>query len=268
MNVRLARALVAATPLVVSLTGCEWFTDFKRQPSLSTWEPTHCDARLDNCNDRIPSRGNPQYSVPIYGTFRAGFEVSYRPLPAVIDSMSGIQNPVPMSAASLATGHKYFAINCAVCHGDRGMGDGPATKYGMPGINLTTDLTKNRTDGYIYGMIRNGRGAMPTYNRIEEMNRWDVVNYVRALQGKANVAVAVGPLAPPGVTGRWVPGATIDAPTRPAPFVPPTVGSARSWYPNGSPLVNVRGSRIGPPLPDSNVYRTGIPQGAPEGMRQ
>ena len=31
-------------------------------------------------------------------------------------------------------------------------------------------------------MIRNGRGTMPTYNRIEEMERWDVVNYVRGLQ--------------------------------------------------------------------------------------
>ena len=43
---------------------------------------------------------------------------------------------------------------------------------------------KGRTDGYIFGMIRNGRGLMPPYNRIEEMDRWDVVNYVRALQGK------------------------------------------------------------------------------------
>ena len=40
-----------------------------------------------------------------------------------------------------------------------------------------------RTDGYILGMIRNGRGLMPSYNRIEELDRWDVVNYVRGLQG-------------------------------------------------------------------------------------
>ncbi|MGI8508696.1 MAG: c-type cytochrome [Gemmatimonadaceae bacterium] len=267
MNARTICALLTAAPLALSLTGCEWFTDFKRQPSLSTWEPTHCDARLDVCNDKLPSRGNPLYSVSVYGTARAGFETSYNPLPAVIDSMSNIPNPTPISAASLANGHKYFAINCAVCHGDRGMGDGPATKYGMIGINLTADLTKRRTDGYIFGMIRNGRGAMPTYNRIEEMDRWDVVNYVRALQGTAAMPVGVGPLAVPGVTGRWVPGATLDAPTRPAPFVPPAQGSARAWYPNGgsAPQSDPRAPRVGPPLPDSNVYKTGIPKVNSEG---
>lgn len=270
MNARAIRSLMTIAPLALSLTACEWFSDFRRQPSLSTWEPTHCDARLDACNEKIPSRGNPLYSVSVYGTARAGFETSYQPLPAVIDSMSGIRSPTPATAASLANGHKYFAINCAVCHGDRGMGDGPATRYGMPGINLTMDLTKSRTDGYIYGMIRNGRGAMPTYNRIEEMDRWDVVNYVRALQGTVSIPVGVGPLAVPGVTGRWVPGATVTAPTRPAPFLPPARGSAAAWYPNGAsaPQSNPRAPRVGPPLPDSNVYKTGIPIGTSEGTKR
>jgi mono/diheme cytochrome c family protein len=45
-------------------------------------------------------------------------------------------------------------------------------------------------------MIRNGRGTMPTYNRIEERDRWDVVNYVRALQGKVTgIPFERGPLA-------------------------------------------------------------------------
>jgi hypothetical protein len=83
------------------------------------------------------------------------------------------------------------------------------------------DLTKGRSDGYIFGMIRNGRGLMPPYNRIEEMDRWDVVNYVRALQGVIGKTVAVGPLAPPGVTGDKVPGPTRMGPTEPAPFFNP-----------------------------------------------
>ncbi|HVD61389.1 MAG TPA: c-type cytochrome [Gemmatimonadaceae bacterium] len=166
-----------------------------------------------------PSRGNPQMSVPITGMAVAGFQVSYSPLPATIDSMAAIANPHPASAASLQNGRKYFAINCAPCHGDKGMGDGTATKYGMPGINLITDVTRGRTDGYIFGMIRNGRGLMPPYNRIEEPDRWDVVNYLRALQGGG--AVESGPLAAPGVTGDKLPGATRTAPTRGAPFVGP-----------------------------------------------
>ena len=195
--------------ICVALTSCEWFTDFKRQPSLWTWEPVK--------DSLTPSRGNPQMSVPVTGMAVAGFQVSYSALPGTIDSMAPIPNPHAVSPASLANGRMYYSINCAVCHGDTGMGDGPATKYGMPGINLTTDVTKARTDGYIFGMIRNGRGLMPPYNRIEEPDRWDVVNYLRALQGRGG-PVPTGALAAPGVTGDKLPGYTRTAPTRPAPF--------------------------------------------------
>jgi mono/diheme cytochrome c family protein len=201
--------------IVLSASGCEWFTDFKRQPSLATWEVRSAKDSLS------PSRGAPQYSVPITGSAVAGYEVSYTALPGTIDSMAAIPNPTPVSEASLVNGRKYFQINCSVCHGEKGLGDGPATKFGMPGINLTGDVTKARADGYIFGMIRNGRGLMPPYNRIEEMDRWDVVNYVRGLQGKG-APVPTGPLAAPGVTGDKVPGFTKSAPTRMPPFIRPS----------------------------------------------
>ena len=92
---------------------------------------------------------------------------------------------------------------------NEGKGDGRAVKYGMVPMPLVTDVTKARSDGYLFAIMRNGRGAMPPYYRIEEPERWDVVNYVRALQGVATgVAFETGPLALPGVTGDKVPGAT------------------------------------------------------------
>jgi mono/diheme cytochrome c family protein len=206
------RVTLLIAPLIVGMSGCEWFTDFKRQPTLATWEPVK--------DTLTPSRGNPQYSVPVNGMAVAGIQVSYGAFPATIDSIAAIAvNPTPMSEASLKNGRKYFQVNCEPCHGDKGMGDGPATKFGMPGINLMTDVTKGRPDGYIFGMIRNGRGLMPSYNRIEEPDRWDIVNYLRGLQGKAQVET--GPLAAPGVTGDKLYGFTRTAPTRPAPFVDP-----------------------------------------------
>ena len=210
MNAKL-RTLALVLPL--TLTACEWFTDFKRQPSIWTWEQVK--------DSTVASRGNPQFSVPTTGTAVAGYQVSYGAFPATIDSLASIQNPTPVSDASLANGRKYFQINCAVCHGDKAMGDGMATRYGMPGINLTSDITKARTDGYIFGMIRNGRGLMPPYNRIEEPDRWDIVNYLRALQGVNGRTVETGPLAAPGVTGDKVPGPSRFGPTRPAPFYNP-----------------------------------------------
>lgn len=208
------RVLLLLAPAILGVSGCEWFTDFKRQPSLWTWEPVK--------DTLTPSRGNPQMSVPVTGMAVAGFQVSYSPFPATIDSMAAIPNTHPASPASLLNGRKYYSINCAVCHGDAGMGDGPATKYGMPGINIVNDVTRGRTDGYIFGMIRNGRGLMPSYNRIEEPDRWDVVNYLRALQGRGTGGqVETGPLAAPGVTGDKLPGFTRTAPTRSPPFRAP-----------------------------------------------
>ena len=210
MLLRRARAALAGVFVLFTSASCEWFTDFKRQPSLWTWEPVK--------DSLTPSRGNPMYSVPTTGMTVAAFQVSHGQFPATIDSMAGIPNPTPVSDASLLNGRKYFQINCSVCHGDAGMGDGPATKLGMPGISLVTDITKGRTDGYIFGMIRNGRGLMPSYNRIEDPDRWDVVNYLRGLQGMAGKQVETGPLAAPGVTGDKLPGVTRTAPTRPSRF--------------------------------------------------
>ncbi len=228
------RALVLLAPVLLAATGCEWFTDFKRQPSLWTWEPVK--------DSLTPSRGNPQMSVPVTGMAVAGFQVSYAPLPGTIDSMASIPNPTVISEASLHNGRMYYQINCAVCHGDTGNGDGPASKLGVPGISVVTDITKRRTDGYIFGMMRNGRGLMPSYNRIEEPDRWDVVNYIRGLQGTAGSQVATGPLAAPGVTGDKLPGVSRTAPNRPSPFTDAT-GKVRG--PSTTPRPSA------PPAPDS-----------------
>jgi mono/diheme cytochrome c family protein len=204
--------------LAPSLSACSWFTDFKDQPRLEPWE---------SVSDSVPPRGNPQNSVPVQGSLVPGFVVSRQPLPAAIDSMSTLVNPVPGDARSLDNGRKLYQINCAVCHGANGAGAGPAVRYGMAGIALINDRGRGLSDGYIWGMIRNGRGLMPSYNRVEELERWDVVHYVRGLQGRYPVDTT---MAPPGVTGNALPAASVTAPTRPAPFfnaVRMTTGAAQ-----------------------------------------
>jgi mono/diheme cytochrome c family protein len=209
--------LVALVAIPLSLGACEWFSDFKQQPRIDPWEVASMDSTVPD-SMRIP-RASPLGSVPMRGAGVPSFVVSYAGLPGTIDSMSSLLNPTPASPASLTNGRKYYQINCATCHGDTGAGDGPMTKFsGAFRISLLSESALSRSDGYIYGMIRNGRGLMPTYNRVEHMDRWDVVNYVRGLQGKLGTRVETGPLGVPGQTGQTVPGFTETAPTRPAPF--------------------------------------------------
>jgi mono/diheme cytochrome c family protein len=165
--------------------------------------------------------------------------------------MAGLANPIAADARSLDNGRKLYQINCAVCHGATGSGVGPAVRYGMAGIALVNDRVRGLTDGYIWGMIRNGRGLMPPYNRIEELERWDVVNYVRGLQGRYQVDTT---MALPGVTGAALPGASLSAPTRPAPYfnavraVP--AGASGTARPGATPPADTGGR---PPVGDTTA---------------
>lgn len=103
------------------------------------------------------------------------------------------RNPFEVDSAFLALGQVMYDRHCMVCHGTAGMGDGPIVqrdpaeaKYALPVRNLTDATAAGRTDGYIYGVIRVGRGLMPAYGaRTTHRERWAIVEYVRQLQTAA-----------------------------------------------------------------------------------
>jgi mono/diheme cytochrome c family protein len=218
-NVRRLAAL--ALPLLLgACTQEEWLTDMKQQPSVGTWQYFSTDTAHA---DTTPFRGNPQGSVPTTGIAVASWQVSYTAMPATVDSMSSLENPVPADARSLENGHKLYQINCAVCHGDLGDANGtmkqlnPAYGFALP---LNGAATAARTDGYLFGLLRNGRGLMPSQNRIPEAMRWDVINYIRGLQGR--YPVATGAVGFPGETGTKLPGFTAVGPTVPSAYLKPS----------------------------------------------
>ena len=214
VNMIARRLALVALPL--ALGACDWFTDFKQQPSVGTWQEFNDSTALKGF------RGQPSHSVGTNGTLAPGYGVSYQQLPQTIDSLAGIQNPTKPDARSLLNGRKYFTINCAVCHGVAGDAKSTlaAINYGFA-PSLLTDQAKGRSDGYVWGMMRNGRGIMPSANRIEEAERWDVVNYVRGLQGR--YPVDTGAVGRPGETGEKLPGYTKLGPTVPSAYFHPNV---------------------------------------------
>ena len=94
-------------------------------------------------------------------------------------------SPVPSTEESLANGKKMYETFCYVCHGTEGYGDGPVIQRGFYPLNLTAPGVVGRTDGYLYAYIRyGGKVMMPSYREsITSESAWDVVNYVRKLQG-------------------------------------------------------------------------------------
>lgn len=97
--------------------------------------------------------------------------------------------PVEVTPALLERGQQRFNINCAVCHGQTGSGNGVTSKYGLNGIaNYHDDKYLKYPDGRIFDVVTNGYNTMMGYGaNIAVADRWAIVAYVRALQRAQNV---------------------------------------------------------------------------------
>jgi mono/diheme cytochrome c family protein len=103
------------------------------------------------------------------------------------DAAATIPNPVPATAESIARGELLYRMNCMVCHGEQGLGDGPVGReFEDPTpVNLNEDYTQDQMDGQLFFTITRGRVAMPFYrDALSQQERWDVINYLRAEFGK------------------------------------------------------------------------------------
>jgi mono/diheme cytochrome c family protein len=104
-----------------------------------------------------------------------------------------LESPLPavLSEDALARGEELFGQFCLPCHGPAGLGDGsvvgPNQIPALPTLNLMSQRARNYSDGYVWGMIANGRGLMPTYKRIPVDERWLVVAWLRDLQARTPV---------------------------------------------------------------------------------
>lgn len=93
-------------------------------------------------------------------------------------------NPLQATPENLAAGKSLYATNCAPCHGEGGRGDGTVVHLlKTKPKDLITGTSKDLPDGYLYGTIRDGGIAMPSYgDALSVHERWQVVTFVRALQ--------------------------------------------------------------------------------------
>jgi mono/diheme cytochrome c family protein len=96
-------------------------------------------------------------------------------------------NPVKSTPESIALAKKWWTLDCAMCHGKDGDGKGETAKdMKLTLADFTDSATlKDRTDGEIFYIIKNGHEDMPAEGqRIKPEENWDLVNYVRSLAKK------------------------------------------------------------------------------------
>jgi mono/diheme cytochrome c family protein len=96
-------------------------------------------------------------------------------------------NPVKSTPESLARAKKWWTLDCVMCHGKNGNGKGEtAMDMKLKIADFTDPATlKDRTDGEIFYIIKNGHEDMPPEGqRVKTEENWDLVNYVRSLAKK------------------------------------------------------------------------------------
>ncbi len=160
-------SLALSAILVLAASGAHafpWSKDMRRTPAIWPQSPPGGAARIP-MDSVVSTQGKHDQKLNL-------------------ELATKMPNLMPRSTESEARGQATFERYCYPCHGMKGQGDGLVGRLvGAP--NLTLELTQGRSDGYIYFYIRHGGILMPSYGYgVQPKDAWDVVNYVRKLQGK------------------------------------------------------------------------------------
>ena len=86
------------------------------------------------------------------------------------------KNPLADRPQLTAGGAKLFQRNCVECHGKTGQGLKKAADLLLP-------VVQQQTDGVLFWKITNGNPehGMPSFSRLPELQRWQLVLYLRTL---------------------------------------------------------------------------------------
>jgi mono/diheme cytochrome c family protein len=94
------------------------------------------------------------------------------------------RNPLAEKPEAAAGGKKLFLRNCTECHGTDGQG--LVKKHAA---DLQLPVVQQESDGELFWKITNGNAdrGMPSFSRLPELQRWQLVLFLRTLK----------PVAPP-----------------------------------------------------------------------
>lgn len=172
-------ALAAAVSGAVMLAGCPRLDPMQQQAKYEAYEESEFFG--DGLAMRAPPAGTVPYRSVVEPALATGRGPDGKPLAV---------SPVPVDAKLLERGRSKFDVHCAVCHGLLGDGDSQVALNMSLRRPPSLHLYRDRADGYLYQVVNEGFGLMPSYaHELSVQDRWAVVAYVRALQLSQNARV-------------------------------------------------------------------------------
>jgi mono/diheme cytochrome c family protein len=95
-----------------------------------------------------------------------------------------ISSPILSDPTFINNGRKIYSLECSVCHGDNGRGDGEAG-FGLsvsPG-DLNSPSVVSESNGSLFYKVNTGNSPMPGFaNKLDSTQIWQVVSYIRFFQ--------------------------------------------------------------------------------------
>jgi mono/diheme cytochrome c family protein len=98
-------------------------------------------------------------------------------LTKVPESARARANPMKGNPDSVLAGSRLFEQNCSSCHGKQAEG-----RHRHP--NLHSERLRAATPGELEWLITNGslKNGMPSWSRLPEPQRWQLVSYLKTLE--------------------------------------------------------------------------------------
>jgi putative copper resistance protein D len=180
-----ARHEAAVWPFPIRLT----LTALESAPGSSTWALVGSQVAVLGAVALIAAARLHAWRLPLalvgLAALGAGAGLSLPPLAVDAYPTTYLRPSVPYHAASIVSGAALYRESCASCHGAHGAGDGPAGRsLPRPPADLRAHHTAQHTAGDLFWWLTNGIPAagMPGFGaELSEEQRWDLINFVRAL---------------------------------------------------------------------------------------
>ena len=122
------------------------------------------------------ARGNMPFTYGVPGTEFDEYDEAIRAGEEVTD-------PRAPSDKRLARGKYLYENFCLICHGEKGLADGPLIpKFPSP-PPFSSRKVSRYSEGRIFYVITRGYGNMPSHSaQLKAEDRWDIIQYVKTLQ--------------------------------------------------------------------------------------